>query len=229
MRLRLISISLLVLALVLSACSGDDKASRTPTKGAELLTVLFDEAGTWEESRFPADAADPDSVLAISEGRYQIDHQAGRSSSFAWGTGGDDYQNVIIEVDAEQLSPEDDNLYGVLCRLTMDERGRWSGYALLISGDGHYGIAEFSNNSLNFLLAWHQSDAINQGSAKNTLRAVCVDDKLMIYANDKFLGEVKDDQYSAAGQVGLIAGITKEHAVSIAFDNLVVFEGSLSQ
>lgn len=228
MRLRSILFFLLVLTLILSACGGDD-ASRTATKGNSLLAVSFEEAGSWEEARLPADSDTPDSVLAISDGRYQIDHQAGRSSSFAWGTGGEAYQNVIIEVETEQISSENDNLYGVLCRLSSDDRGRWSGYALLISGDGHYGIAEFSNNSLSFLLAWHQSDEIKQGRAKNTIRAVCVDDYFAIYANGKFLGEVKNDQYPDAGQVGLIAGITKENAASIAFDNLAVFEGAISK
>lgn len=228
MRSRFMLVPLLLIVLILSAC-GADEATRTPTAGAPLLSVSFDEAGSWEEGRFPADSADPDSVLAISDGRYQIDHRAGRSSSFAWGTGGEAVQNVIVEVETEQISSENDNLYGVLCRLSADDRGRWSGYALLISGDGHYGIAEFANNSLNFLLSWHQSDAIKQGRAANTIRAVCVDDYLAIYANGEFLGEVKNDQYSGAGQVGLMAGITKENSASIAFDNLAVFEGTLSK
>ena len=40
------------------------------------------------------------------------------------------------------MNEEKDNLYGVLCRLGTDSRDNTTGYALLISGDGHYGIAE---------------------------------------------------------------------------------------
>jgi hypothetical protein len=217
----------IALLLILSACGSDSDPSRSPVRGAEVLAVTFDDPGTWEEGVYQGENGDPESTLVIANGRYQIDFQAGRSAAFNWGAGGGDYENVIIEVDAEQLSREKDNLYGVICRLASDERGSVSGYALLISGDGHYGIAQLENRSLTFLLDWHQSETIHQGQAANTIRAVCVDDYLAVYANDKFLGEVKDDTFRRAGQVGLLAGVTGEAAVSVAFDNLVVYEGTI--
>jgi hypothetical protein len=103
-----------------------------------------------------------------------------------------------------------------------------SGYVLLISGDGHYGIAELSRNSLDFLLEWHQSDAINTGEAANTIRAECVDDYLAVYANGEFLGEVEDSGYLRAGQVTLVAGVSPDATVSVAFDDLTVTEATLN-
>lgn len=217
---------ILSLALVGAACGGSDP-SRTAEKGNVLLAETFDQASDWEVGQYPADAQEPESVLSVVEGRYQIDHRADTDSSFVWGTGGEAYQNVIVEVDTGQISIEKDNLYGVMCRLGMDERGNPTGYALLISGDGHFGIAEFSRSSLDFLLKWRQSDHIKQGRAQNTIRAMCVDNTLALYVNGKFLGEVKDDQHGEAGQVGLIAGVKKGQTVSIAFDNLTVYEGTL--
>ena len=216
----------LVFALILAAC-GDAKPSKTVMQGDALFSVTFDTPGSWEEGSYPAGANDPDSVLAITAGHYQIDHRAARSASFTWGVGGAEAENVIVEVDTEQLSPEKDNLYGIGCRLAINASGDVTGYALLISGDGHYAITEVSHGSLDFLVEWHQTNAIKQGQAANTVRAVCVDDYLAVYVNGKFLGDVKNDDYRRAGQVGLIAGVTKDADVSIAFDNLDAYAGTL--
>lgn len=217
----------LAAALFLAAC-GESKPSETVTQGRELYSVTFDQPGSWEEGTYPTDAATPDTTLAITGGRYQIDLRAGQSASFTWGVGGDFYEDVVIDVDTEQLSSEKDNLYGVACRLVSDAQGATTGYMLLISGDGNYGIAEMANNALSFLVEWHQSGTIRQGRASNTVRAVCVDDYLAVYANGKFLGEVKNSDFRRAGQVGLVAGVTKGKDVSVAFDNLAVYEGTIS-
>jgi hypothetical protein len=111
--------------------------------------------------------------------------------------------------------------------MVADEDGDVSGYVLLISGDGHYGIADLSRRSLDFILEWHQTDAIHQGQATNTLRAVCVDDYMVLYVNGKFLGEVQDSRYARAGKIALVAGAAEDTAVSVAFDDLTVYEGAL--
>jgi hypothetical protein len=218
-----------ILVLVLSAC-GNDPANEI-NQGAELFTVTFGNSSDWEEGTFPypADAAEPasDSTLAIHNGHFLVEHQALRSSSFAWTVGGEAYENVIIDVEAAQISSENDNLYGVGCRLEVNDNGDVSGYALLVSGDGHYGLARISSRSLTFILDWHQSDTINPGRASNTLRAVCIDDYLALYVNGDFMGDVTDNTYRRAGQAGFIAGVTKGGEVSITFDDLSVYEGSL--
>ncbi|MBN1563067.1 MAG: hypothetical protein JXA10_04465 [Anaerolineae bacterium] len=228
-RALIVSLMLITTALILTAC-GDNDPAKTVDQGAELLTVTFDDAGAWEEGTFPAGDA-PTATLAIRDGRYQIDHAAAKKTSFIWGEGGAsisaDAENVIIEVETEQLSAEKDNIYGVVCRLGVDARDNATGYALLISGDGHYGIAELRSDNLSFLLEWHQTDAIHQGQATNTIRAICVNDYLALYVNDTFLGDVTDTTYLRPGPVGLLAGVTAGEAVSMAFDNLTVYEGSL--
>ncbi len=226
-RIRFLTGILLLLALLLAAC-GDDGPSRTVRTGDLLLSESFAAPQTWEQGVYPPDAATPDSQLVVLEGRYELFHRAGRAASFTWGAGADAPQDVIIEVSAEQLSADKDNLYGVLCRLAQDEAGQWSGYALLISGDGHYGIADLSRESLDFILEWHQSDVIRQGQSLNTLRAVCADDYLALYVNGKFLGEAKDSRYRRAGQIGLIAGVTAGGEVRVAFDDLTVRAASLA-
>lgn len=233
MKARWAAVALAVAGIGLLAACSDDEPSESFTQGAELYTVTFDDAGAWEAGAFPLEAEQPTSFLSIADGRYLIDHQS-EDPSFAWGVGGAPYENVVIEVDTQQLSPFKDNLYGVLCRVAPNERGDLTGYALLISGDGHFGIANLEKGPLSsapfltFLLEWHQSEHIKQGEASNQLRAVCVDDYLAIYANGKFLGDVRDSAYRRPGQVGLVAGANREGNVIIAFDTLTVFEGTLT-
>jgi hypothetical protein len=216
----------LVMLLILAGC-GIVAPAKTAVQGAELFSVDFAAPGTWEEGVYTDSNGNLEATLAIQDGRYQIDFHAGPSASVTWGAGGDVYENVIIEVETEQLSPEKDTLYGAMCRLATDDSGNTTGYALLISGDGHYGIAEVQGRSLNFLLDWHQSKTIKQGQAANTIRAVCVDDYLAVYDNGKFLGDVTTDTYRRPGQVGLIAGVTGGAEVNVAFDNLAVYDGSI--
>lgn len=225
-RPAIILAAILLAALTLAACGSDDDA-RTVTTGDALLTVTFDDPAAWETGSYPVDADDPNAVLAIEDGRYRIDYRADRSASLTWGAGGAAYENVVIEVETEQLDGTNDNLYGVACRLVEDANGDASGYLLLISGDGHYGIAELSRKTLDFVLEWHASDSIAQGPAQNALRAVCVDDYLALYANGDFLGSVTDDRYTRAGQVALVAGTVGDETISIAFDTLRVHEGVL--
>ena len=214
-----------MLSVLLLAACGSDNASRNVEQGAQLLNVTFDAADDWETGTFPAD--DPTASLAIQDGRYRVTHSAERSASFTWGQDGEAFEDVIIEVTAEQISEYDNNLYGVACRLAEDERGNQTGYALLISGDGHYGIADLSHNSLDFLLEWHQTREIHEGQETNTIRAVCAADYLALYVNGEFLGEVEDDAYRRAGQVGLVAGVNKGESVEIAFDDLAVYAATI--
>ena len=219
-------IGAVLLGGLLAAC-GNAAPSRNVQQGAALLREDFQTADGWETGSFPADAEDPAAILEVADGRYRIDYRAEESPSLTWGLGGSVYENVVVEVTVEQLSDADDNLFGVGCRMATDERGDVSGYVLLISGDGHYGIAELSLRSLDFILEWHQTSVIRQGQATNTLRAVCVDDYLALYANGEFLGEVQDNRYARAGQIALVAGAAKDTTVSVAFDDLAVYEGAL--
>lgn len=217
-----------LLILTLAACGSDDPAHEI-TAGEPLYRVAFDAPDSWEVGSFPPDAELPQSVLAVADGRYLIDHVAERSSSFIWGAGGDAVEDVVIEVQAEQINDYKNNLYGVACRLGVDDDGEVGGYALVISGDAHYGIARLENRSLSFVLEWHQSAAINEGRAANTIRAACVDDYLALWVNDEFVGDAIDDTYPRAGQVGLIAGVNSEHRVSVAFDDLTVSDAAFAE
>lgn len=221
-------LALLLTIFALTACGGEDAPTIHP--GAVIATETFDTGDAWEVGAYPADAATPASVLAIADGRYVLEHHAGRTDSFTWGVGGDPLEDVIIEVEAEQLSSDENNLYGVGCRLTGDDSDAQTGYVFLISGDGHYGIGELRNQIITFddLLPWRQTDTIRQGAASNTIRAACLGDTLALSVNGEFLGSTDGGDYRRAGQIGFFAGADAEQAIRVAFDNVTLWEGSVS-
>lgn len=212
--------------VVMAACQPDPK--HQVETGTELLSVTFDDPSAWETGAYPVGAEEPDSTLSVVEGRFRLDHHSTGSPSFTWSLGGDEYQDVVIEVETQQLSEEKNNLYGVACRLTVDDNGDATGYVLLISGDGYFGFARLSNRSLEFLIDWRQNNAIHEGIASNTIRAVCAGNYLALSVNGEFLGDITDDTYATQpGQVGLVAGVTQNATISIEFDNLIVYEGRI--
>jgi len=228
--MRRVMLLLLVMVAILSlaACSSEDAPAIEI--GAVIATETFDTSGAWEEGDYPPDGETPRSVLGVIDGRYVLEHTAGRAASFTWGAGGDALEDVIIEVEAEQLSSDDDNLYGVGCRLTGDTPDDQTGYVFLISGDGHFGIGELRNQIITFddLLPWRQTGVIHQGAASNTIRAACLGDTLALTVNGENLGSADGSRYRRAGQVGFFAGANEEQSIRVAFDDLTLSEGSVS-
>lgn len=214
--------------LTLAACSGEN--APTVEVGAVIATDTFDASGAWEEGTYLPDEGASRSALTVTDGRYVLEHAAGRAASFTWGVGSETLEDVIIDVEAEQLSSDDDNLYGVGCRLSGDTPDSQTGYVFLISGDGHYGIGELRNQIITFdeLLPWRQTGVIHQGAATNTIRAACLGDTLALTVNGEYLGSADGSGYRRAGQIGFFAGADAEQSIEVAFDNLTLSAGSVS-
>jgi hypothetical protein len=75
-----------------------------------LESYDFTEAGSFEVGIYGA------ASLQIVNGTYQIDETQGDNAIW-WGQGGEDYSDVIIDVDTNQLSQRNENAYGVMCRV----------------------------------------------------------------------------------------------------------------
>lgn len=214
---------LVPLTLILVACGGSIRDEDDISLGDELLRDDFETQTILETTTFNENNAS----LSLDAGRYIIDHRSERSA-YIWGQGGEAHQDVAVQADTESLVAYSNNLYGVMCR--VDEDG--AGYVFLISNDGFGAIARSDGRSLSFLLPWHEHDSINAGTDTNTIRGVCVGNYLALFVNDTLIGDVEDDTYSAAGGVGLLAGVFVEHGdtegqARIAFDNLTVSVASL--
>jgi hypothetical protein len=101
-------IALLGCAL-LAACSPAGPVRRF-VKGEELHFNDFSQPNSFEHGSFEG------ARLQIADDVYRITVTEG-DSSFWWGQWGEIYDNVVIDVDVNQLSERNDNMYGIMCRM----------------------------------------------------------------------------------------------------------------
>ena len=210
-----IAIGIVTLAtfLFLAACASP---SREYEAGAELLSESFNNASAWET--YVSGNID----FQVNDGVYRV--QTG-DEGYIWGLNDDTHDNVVIQVTSTQTSSYDNNAYGVMCR--SDESNNGDGYYFLISGDGYYTISKGEGDSVNQLVEWTSSSAINKGQDSNTIRAVCINNYLALYVNDKFLAEIEDANYTS-GFAGFAATAFEGGDVDVSFDNLTITAASLT-
>jgi S1-C subfamily serine protease len=176
-----------------------------------LLVDDFSDESLWTVEE------DPYHSLFYDDGEYYIEvleseTRAGASSRDSWG-------DVVIDVDARQVSGPDDNQYGLCCR--FQDKDNY--YEFDISGDGYYAIFLLQGGESKTLARWTATKAINQGQASNHLSVRCEGDRLAMWINGEFVAEVFDDTFSE-GKMSLIAGSFDEPDVLVAIDNLRVSE-----
>lgn len=136
-----------------------------------------------------------------------------------WGIANQNFDNLIIEVEASQVEagPEDNNDYGVACRV----QSNGDGYYFLISGDGLYAILEAGETGFEPLVDWEESDAIRLGNATNDIRAICDGNSLTLLVNGQRLATTEDATFTG-GDIALTATSYEDVPTEIYFDNLVV-------
>ena len=135
------------------------------------------------------------------------------------------YQDTVIEVEARQLSEFDHNAFGIACRLDPGNSGR--GYYFLIGGDGYFTIRWSNGRSLDDIVPARSSNAINTGQANNRIRAVCVEDYLALWINDRFVAEARDNR-ATQGAVGLAAAMNYQgERLDVSFDDLKIWTAAL--
>lgn len=142
-----------------------------------------------------------------------------------WGVANRSFDNVVIEVDATQVSagPESNNAYGVVCREQGDGSG--NGYYLRISGDGFYQIvkAEGEGEEFQALVDWTETSAIRKGNATNHIMAVCNGSSLELFVNGERMDGVEDSTFPS-GDVGFTATTFEDTMTEVHFDNVIVRE-----
>ncbi|MCA9934633.1 MAG: hypothetical protein H6662_19965 [Ardenticatenaceae bacterium] len=204
----------IILLLVLVGCSSP---SHEPALGNQLLNETFDSPNAWETY------LDDGVALQVMDGAYRV--QTG-DAGYIWGLNEQNHSDVVIEVEASQLSTFENNAYGVMCRSDTSNNG--DGYYFLVSGDGYYAISKGEGEDVTPLVDWTSNSAINKGTATNTIRAVCVGDYLALYVNGKFMAETNDSSY-ANGYAGFAATAFEGGDTDISFDNLTIQEASLGE
>ncbi len=211
---------LVVVALSISslACSlldsilPDSGADPVPANSVMVSDDFSNTSSGWEDDSF--DGGD----VGYHNGKYRVTSIG--DGSTMWGAAGLNFQDLMIEIDAEQISgpANNNNDYGIICRLQRDG----GGYYGLVSGDGFYAILrESGENDFLYLVDWTESRLINQGNASNKLGLACQGTTISLYVNGKLVSETTDNMFSS-GDVGLTATSYELEGTEVHFDNLVV-------
>lgn len=205
---------LLALALLLGACQneGPDPCD----EGGTLFNDTFsgeEDCGWATYSRNGASSEVADGVLTLT---------TSQPGQIWWTNPGRMFDDVIISVETDHAGGPQDNAYGVICRYQSSENF----YVFLISSDGYYAIGKYQSGSaqVEYLSGEGQyvaSEAINQGTARNTLRASCVGNELTLTVNGELLETVNDATF-VSGDIGLSASAFEPGVLSIHFDNMRV-------
>lgn len=209
-------------AAALAGCGGIRQLTLTPPElGFRYLTRLvddgFDSGAHWRHYQSGNDLS-----MGVGDGVYRIDF-SGRQ--YVWAEREGRHDNVVIEVDATQVSDYDHNAYGLACRLNAANNGR--GYFFLISGDGYASIRWSNGRSLDPIVSAAPSEHIRRGRSSNRIRAVCIDDYLALWVNGHFVAEARDERASQ-GAVAL-AGVMNYQGrrLSVEFDDLKIWRAAL--
>jgi hypothetical protein len=193
------------------------EARPTDTPPSQQVNIVFqdsfeDQNSGWEIGDYEAGS------VGYEDGAYTV-VSLGPTMPM-WGVADLFLTDLVVEVDATQVAagPENNNEYGVGCRIQPDGDGHY----LSVSGDGYYSIWLNYGPDWIPLVDWAESDAIQQGNATNRILAVCDGPTLSLFVNGIHLATVEDETFSG-GDIALTATSYEDAATKIAFDNLIVY------
>lgn len=165
-------------------------------------------------------------IAEVQNGVYVL---RSTGDTWAWGGGDTDFGDTVIEVDLTLTEgPDNDNVgIGVICRLSENADDSINGYLLAISADGYYYIGSIVSNSIDALVDWKYSDAINLGKTTNRVSATCVGNEISLAVNGQ---KVASTSAVAGGPTtgGVGFAVTSYESqngqpnATAEFDNLVV-------
>lgn len=164
---------------------------------------------------------DPASPGLYAGGGYVLVKE--QEQGAVWALPGRVFSDVRIEVQATKQGGDDNNFFGVLCRVGGTTQSA-DFYLLMISSDGYFGIARKSGETLGLVGQDKMlySSAIVQGNSTNAISAICAGTRLALYVNGELLVEVNDADLTS-GQVGILAGTFNVPGTSIFFDDFKVY------
>lgn len=159
-------------------------------------------------------------VVAIENGVMRF--STSQTGQVWWTNPGRNFDDVIINVQARQVSGPNNNAFGAICRYQNEQNF----YVFLISGDGYYAIGKYSSDKPTITYLTEQgeyqfSEVINQGLATNQIQASCIGNELSLLVNGIPLISVNDPTF-VLGDVGLAVSTLEPGTAVIEFSNFQV-------
>jgi len=227
MKTKLLLTLLFLLGLSLAVAAQDDfpddileDASIDVSDPELVLEIEFDDEDDWEFYEDDTGSVEVDDRDEV----YVIQDDWSEDRAYLWGQDpeGRIFGNIVIQVETEQLSNEDNNGYGVMCRADPSNNGY--GYIFYISGDGFAVIYRSDEDGVEQIFEWEANDAINQGEDENELIIVCVDEYLGFFVNGELVGEAEDDVFDEGVIAFAASTFEEDEEIEVAYDNLLVWE-----
>jgi hypothetical protein len=184
---------------------------------SDLSSVLFEDDFSDPGSGWEVGDYDEGSVGYV-DGAYFVRTLVG--DNLMWGVANRSFDNLVLEVDATQISApaNNNNGYGVMCRVQPNGK---DGYLLRISGDGYCAIHKVAGDNFEELLEWTESAVILQGNASNHLVAICDGTELALRVNGELVAMASDSTFQE-GDIALTATSFEEEPTEVRFDNVSV-------
>ncbi len=184
-------------------------SARTATAASKVLFEddFSDPASGWEDRNLYGGS------VGYGDGYYFV-KATEKGNNLSGTLNVDNIPNVIIRVNASQISgPVNNNTaFGVICRLQND--GSQDGYYFRISGTGYFSVIRRTGDILSSLVpgdTWNASPSISKAGDINSIMVTCEGDTLSFTVNGTTLFEGNDTAFTSGG-VALLGAVYEDNA-----------------
>lgn len=155
--------------------------------------------------------------FSYADSAYQIYVEA--PNTIVRSVRGQIFDNLRAQVDTTRISGGVDGFFGLVCR-HIDGSNY---YALVIASDGGFAIAKKAQGAnIEIVQQGIADEGIIRLDGANRVRADCIAENLVLYANDIRLTAYQDEEF-AAGEVGMIIWTQANPDLLVQFDNFAIY------
>ena len=133
---------------------------------------------------------------------------------------GHKFKDVDYSADVTKVGGPNDVSFGIIARKSDDSA---SFYYLTITGQGTVLMGTILQGNWKHKVKVSNGNTVNQGNARNHLRIVCQDNKILGFVNNQVVGSFQDDSISS-GLIGVVSERRSGNAVAVYFDNILAKE-----
>ena len=198
--------------LINAAIQGQEPYTAVELPEADLPAggeVIYQDDFSDEETEWPEGK-----YTYYQNGRYYI--KVNRENQYWWVAGGENLEDMIIQIDARVEQSSGNGDFGVICRYQDDNNL----YIFEITQDANYAIFKLVDAELYPLIDFTYSDMlVNLKEAR--FNVACIGNTLSFAVNGKLMGEVTDQSFRA-GDYGFFAGTFESGGNMVSFDNVII-------